>query len=103
MTPTMESHCIDHQEAFGFGPCGSYAALLRQRGIGQIAVCDYRLPGEAFGFAHFVVIDADGNIIDHTNPFIGEGEYADLEILPDEEMPDLVTEEEIAFWDSRIS
>lgn len=71
MTNEMETHCIDHQEEFGF--------------------------------CHFVVIGADGRIIDHTNPFISEGEYADLEILPDDEMPDLVTEDEIAFWDRRIS
>ena len=102
MTNEMEAHCIAHQEEFGFGPCGSFAALLRRRGVGRIAICDYRMPGEEFGFGHFVVIDTKGNIIDLVNPFVGEGEYADLEIIPDDEMPDLVTDEEIAFWDSRI-
>ena len=102
MTPTMEAHCIAHTEEFGFGPCGSFAALLRRRGIGRIAVCDYVMPGKEFGFGHFVVIDADDNIIDLVNPFVGEGEYVDLEIISDDEMPDLVTETEITFWDKRV-
>jgi len=96
------SHIEDWEEEKGFGPCGAVAALLREQGYGQVAACEYDLHDGAYPFPHFVIVTDTGRIVDISNPFSG-GSYVNLEILPDDEMPDLVEDGDIAYWRERLA
>ena len=81
----------DFEDTFGFGPCGAYAALKRDEGWGDVAVCI------ADGtFTHYVLVD--GGIIDLANPFDEPLTYTDLEILDADEMPELCWDGEAIEW-----
>lgn len=88
LSAEMEDIYDDFQATFGFGPCGAYSALQRSRGNGQVAVCiasDGRVE-----FPHYInIVDGNG-IVDFTNPMDSELTYREIEILDDDEMPDLV-------------
>ena len=94
-------HRLDYQEwedTFGFGPCGAYAALRREQGWGEVAVCTAR-QGDT-EFPHYIIIQ-DGAIIDLANP-LGDLTYEEVEILDHDEMPDLVTQENIEWLRGRL-
>ena len=76
------------EKVWGFGPCGAYAALKRQEGWGDIAVCTAD-DGSEYGFPHYVIIQ-DGWIVDLANPLDHELDYSDVDVLDPSEMPDLV-------------
>ena len=84
----MADYYTEWENTFGIGPCGAYAALKRDEGWGQVAVCTAS-DGQV-DFPHYVIWD-DG-IIDLTNPFDDELTYTDLVILGDNEMPEAVTD-----------
>ena len=94
----MAEHYSEWEETFGYGPCGAFSALKREEGWGQVAICFANVKGEgqnfATGFSHYVII-SENSIVDLTNPFDEELEYSEIEILPKDEMPDLVDEEAI--------
>lgn len=91
------------EDEFGFGPCGAYAALKRSEGWGKVAYCWAYETAENYygGFGHYVVIDPQGDIIDLTNPLEIELQYDDIDILADDELPELVTEVEIEWLRAR--
>lgn len=76
------------EDTFGFGPCGAYAALKREQGWGDVAVCTAD-DGTEYGFTHYVIIQ-DGWIVDLANPLDAELDYSDVEVLDADEMPELV-------------
>ncbi|OGS01166.1 MAG: hypothetical protein A2V88_08780 [Elusimicrobia bacterium RBG_16_66_12] len=100
MKAQVMAHYEEWQEEKGFGPCGAVAALLRERGYGRIATCDVDLH-DGFPFPHFVIMTDSGRIVDVTNPF--EGTYVNIELLDDNEMPDLVQDEDVAYWRERLA
>jgi len=85
----------DFEDTFGFGPCGAYAALRREQGWGDIAVCIARFPN-GVEFTHYILID-DG-IIDLTNPTGEELTYHEIDILNADEMPELCDSPEPIDW-----
>lgn len=101
---------LDHQledtydafaDAFGFGPCGAYAALRREQGWGEIAACTVQLTdGEEF--PHYVIIQ-DGAIIDLANPLDEPMTYSEIDILESDELPDLIGNEEIGWLRKQLS
>jgi hypothetical protein len=91
------SNYEDWQETTGLGPCGAVAVVLRERGFGKIAVCEYDLRDGSCPFPHYVIVQPSGNILDTTNPFTG-GQYRDVEVLDDTEWPDCIGEGEAQYW-----
>ena len=116
MHPDVELHYAEYEDTRGFGPCGAVAAMMRRRGMGQIAITTVQTD-DGYTFCHYVIIDGAGTVIDWTNPFPA-GRYLAEEfawgfggsagdnpfvILPDDEMPDVVDEADINFWEERIA
>jgi len=110
MTPTEANRLRERvlsryeafQDRFGFGPCGAVAQVLRERGVGPIAMVWCAEPGTDpddiyTGFTHYVNLGRKGKIIDASNPFTGCA-YKIEEALEPEEWPDLVDEEAVQFW-----
>jgi hypothetical protein len=91
----------DWQDTFGFGPCGAYAALRREQGWGEVAACVARAE-DGTEFSHYVIIQ-DGDIIDLANPLGEPLTYHELDILDNDELPDLVDETEVAWLRERLS
>ena len=85
----------DFENTFGFGPCGAYAALKREQGWGDIAVCIAHTK-DGTEFPHYVIWD--GSIIDLANPLGEELTYTDIEILDADEMPELCDDREAIDW-----
>jgi len=83
----------EFEETYGYGPCGAYAAILREDGVGQVAVCIAKAEGMTYGFTHYVIVD--GGIIDLANPLGEELEYSQVQVLDNDEMPELVTQADI--------
>lgn len=102
MKQQVMAHFGEWEEERGFGPCGAVAALLRERGYGRVAFCEYDLHDGTYPFSHFVIVTDKGHIIDITNPFTG-GTHVNVEILPDDEMPDLVEDEDVQYWRERLA
>ena len=90
----------DFEDTFGIGPCGAYAALRREQGWGEIAICIARA-ANGTEFTHYVICD-DG-IIDLANPLGEELTYTDLDTLDHDEMPELIGQTEIDWLKARIS
>ena len=92
ITSTISDKMADYyqewEDTFGIGPCGAFAALKREQGWGEIAVCT--ASDEIGSFPHYVIWDA--GIIDLTNPFDHELTYTDIEILDADEMPEAVND-----------
>ena len=100
---------IDHQldrvyeeweDTFGYGPCGAYAALRREQGWGQVAACTAKAE-DGMEFAHYIIIQ-DGAIIDLANPLSESITYHEIEYLNSDELPDLVTTNNIAWLRERL-
>lgn len=85
----------EFENAFGFGPCGAYAALKREEGWGEAAVCIARA-GQT-EFSHYVIIQGD-SIIDLANPLGEPLEYIEIEALNTNEMPELCHDGEAMEW-----
>ena len=85
----------EFEDTFGFGPCGAYAALKRDEGWGQIAVCIAKAGDTEF--PHYVIIQ-DGDIIDLANPLGEPLDYTEIEVLDSDEMPELCHDGEAIEW-----
>ena len=83
------------EDEFGFGPCGAYAALRREQGWGDVAACIARSGHTEF--PHYIIVQ-DGDIIDLANPLGEPLTYHDIEILENNEMPDLCWTGEAINW-----
>jgi len=90
------------EDRFGFGPCGALAVLLREAGYGHVAVCQARGKGQ-MSFTHYVNVTDDGWITDLANPLDEPLTYEGVEVLNDDEMPELVGSEELAWLRERIT
>ena len=109
LSDQLEKVYQDYQDTFGFGPCGALAALQRERGWGDVAVCTATAQ-DGTEFAHYIIIDADGDIIDLANPVTFWGQqideelsYTEIEILPAGEMPDMVDADVVTWMRERIA
>ena len=107
--PAVAQHYEDFSDREGFGPCGAVAAVLRERGLGQVMLTAVDLHDGNFPFGHFVIQTESGEIIDWTNPFRGStycnldgSDEAVFEALADDELPDLVDEAALAYWRERL-
>lgn len=107
--PAVAQHYEDFSDREGFGPCGAVAAVLRERGLGQVMMTAVDLHDGNFPFTHYVIQTEQGEIIDWTNPFrgstycsLGGSDEAVFEALPDDELPDLVGETVLAYWRERL-
>ena len=87
------------ETTFGFGPCGAYAAMRREDGWGDVAVCTAKAEGT--WFTHYIIIQ-DGAIIDLANPLDEVLEYTEVEILDADEMPEMVDADAIAWLRNRM-
>jgi len=87
----------EFSDKFGFGPCGAYAALKREEGWGKVAIVIAETADGKTEFPHYVIIDGS-EIIDLANPFDDELSYQDIEILDDDEMPELNDDREAIEW-----
>lgn len=96
ISQTLDGVYEDFENKFGFGPCGAYAALKREQGWGQVAVCVAKCGDTEF--PHYVIIDGDGDIIDLANPLGEPLAYGEIEILPADEMPELCHDGEAVNW-----
>ena len=85
----------EFEDAFGFGPCGAYAALKREEGWGEVAVCIARAGRTEF--PHYVIVQ-DGDVIDLANPLGEQLDYTEVEILNADEMPELCWDGEATDW-----
>lgn len=81
------------QDEFGIGMCGHISAMLRENGAGDVAFCWANYTGHNDEFGHFFIITTAGETVDHAA--FGELEYNEIEILPADEMPDMVTMESL--------
>ena len=89
----------EFSEKFGFGPCGAYAALKREEGWGKVAIVIAETADGKTEFPHYVITNGKGErIIDLANPFDDELTYRDMEILDDDEMPELNDDREAIEW-----
>jgi hypothetical protein len=79
---------------FGIGPCGAYAAMRREDGWGDIAVCQAKESGDDMGFTHYIILQGAA-IIDLANPLGEELEYDEIERLDSGEMPECIGRTEI--------
>lgn len=95
ISDSLAANYTDFENAFGFGPCGAYAALKREQGWGKVAVCT--ASDGKVEFTHYVIITTDG-IVDLANPLDCELTYTDLDILNDDEMPELCDDREAIDW-----
>ena len=93
MSDTLAAVNEGFANEFGIGPCGAFAALKREEGWGQVAVCLAETRDGSFPFSHYVIWD-DG-IVDLANPFDAPLHYTDIEILDADEMPECVDSREI--------
>ena len=96
----LEQAYSDFEDTFGIGPCGAYAAIRREQGWGDIAVCIAHTENGT-EFTHYIIWD-DG-IIDLANPLGEELTYTDLDILDHDEMPELIAQTEIDWLKARIN
>lgn len=99
LTSTID-HKLDEiysefEDKFGFGPCGAYAAVRREDGWGDVAVCMAQA-GQA-EFSHYVIVQ-DRAIIDMANPLGEDLIYSEVEILDADEMPELCWDGEAVGW-----
>jgi len=85
----------EFEDAFGFGPCGAYAALKREEGWGDVAVCIARAGNTEF--SHYVIVQ-DSDIIDLANPLGEPPDYTEVEVLDAGEMPELCWDGEAIEW-----
>jgi len=85
----------DFEDTFGFGPCGAFAALKREEGWGDVAVCIASVGDTEF--SHYVIVQ-DGAIIDMANPLGESLTYTEVEILDTNEMPELCDDYEAVSW-----
>jgi hypothetical protein len=83
----------DWVERTGLGPCGAYAAYLREEGWGDVAFC-YAHTSDGTRFPHYVIVQ-DGAIIDLANQMGERLTYTDVQILDDSEMPEAITEDDV--------
>ena len=88
------------ETTFGFGPCGAYAAMRREDGWGDVAVCT--ATDGTVEFTHYVIVQG-GAIIDLANPLGEPLEYSDLDTLDADEMPELVTRLDIRWLRERMA
>ncbi|MCK9597579.1 MAG: hypothetical protein M0R06_00985 [Sphaerochaeta sp.] len=86
---------------FGIGPCGAYAALLRERGKGDIVVCLAHPADGSAPFTHYAIWKDGIGLIDRANQTGRRLEYTDMEILPPYELPELIGPEEIGWLRQR--
>lgn len=100
LSQEVENIIIDFENAFGFGICGAYSAILRNRGWGHVAITT-ATTANGTEFGHYVIVTDDG-IIDMTNPFDDELSFSEIEILGADEMPELVDAEVIDWIQERI-
>jgi len=90
------------QREYGFGPCGPLAVLLREAGYDHVAVCQARGKGQ-ISFTHYVNVTDDGWITDLANPLDEPLTYEDVEVLNDDEMPELIGLEELTWLRERVT
>lgn len=98
MSFTLDEHYDEFGDTFGFGPCGVYSELVRQDTGMDVAIATAVAP-DGQEFPHYVLWN-DG-IIDYTNPFDEPLKFKDIEILPKDEMPELVSQTEISWLRDR--
>jgi hypothetical protein len=79
---------------FGIGPCGAYAAMRREDGWGDIAVCQAHETSDDLGFTHYVILQGNA-IIDLANPLGDDLEYTEIERLDAGEMPECIGQAEV--------
>lgn len=96
----LEEIYEEWQEKWGFGPCGAYAALRRKQGWGDIAICNAKI-ADGTEFPHYVIVQ-DGAIIDLANPLGETLTYEGIEILDDDEMPEVTDSETIDWLEARM-
>jgi hypothetical protein len=107
--PAVALHYEDFTEREGYGPCGAVAAVLRERGMGQVMLTAVDPHDGSSPFLHFVIQTDQGEIIDWTNPFSGST-YGDPDMpdepvfvaLEDDELPDLVDDVALDYWRERL-
>lgn len=108
--PAVAPHYEDFEACEGYGACGAVAVVLRERGMGQVAVTAVDLHDGSYPFPHFVILTDQGEVLDWTNPFSGST-YSNPSDMPDEpifvvladdELPDLVDEYALDFWRERL-
>ena len=90
------------EREFGFGPCGALAVLLREAGYGRVAVCQARQDTRP-AFTHYINLTDDGWITDLCNPLDEELTYTEVDVLNDDEMPELVGPVEVDWLRARIT
>lgn len=95
----LENAYSDFEDTFGIGPCGAYAAIRREQGWGEIAICIAHT-NNGTEFTHYVIWD-DG-IIDLANPLDEELTYTDLDILNPDEMPEMIDQAKIDWLKERM-
>lgn len=95
ISDSLAAEYENFENEFGFGPCGAYAALKREQGWGQVAICIARAGNTEF--PHYIIVD-DDSIIDLANPLGEPLTYTDIDILDTNEMPELCQDREAVDW-----
>lgn len=96
-------HYDEWQDDQGYGPCGEVACVLRERGLGRIALVMVKqsTPSGLYDTPHYVILEDDGQIIDVSLPWDAD-DWTVEDILDADEYPELATADTIEWWRQRI-